>query len=240
MDDLDITVFVPARNEQDNIALVVDDIIAAFATHQHLSYEIVLVDDGSTDRTLERMQAHASDSSCSITVRSNGKSLGRRLSMVAAARCSKAKQIMMVGAHYQDRQPALEAILSKVGQADVVISYLDPDLRSSLRRNLSALYAKVVGLAAGRRIRYFNGVSVLPTSDVRSAGPRNDLTFTAELLIFSLESGRSYVTVGVPCVPRETGKSHTLRWKSLSPVVKFVVGRAVKTCVSTVNGRGRL
>jgi glycosyltransferase involved in cell wall biosynthesis len=66
MDDLDITVFVPARNEEDNIALVVGDIIAAFAAHPHLSYEIVLVDDGSTDRTLERMKDLASDSSCSI------------------------------------------------------------------------------------------------------------------------------------------------------------------------------
>ena len=71
MDDLDVTVFVPARNEEDNIALVVRDIIAAFAAHPRLSYEIVLVDDGSTDRTLERMKALASDSSCSVIVATN-------------------------------------------------------------------------------------------------------------------------------------------------------------------------
>jgi len=50
-----LTVVVPVRNEQDNIQSLVAEIAAALDCV--VGYEIVYVDDGSTDATLQRLQA---------------------------------------------------------------------------------------------------------------------------------------------------------------------------------------
>lgn len=48
-----LSVVVPVRNEQDNIAPLVREIMAALATRE---YEIIYVDDGSTDATAQRLR----------------------------------------------------------------------------------------------------------------------------------------------------------------------------------------
>lgn len=49
-----LSVVVPVRNEQDNVAALVAEIDAALA---HITHEIIYVDDGSTDLTLSRLQS---------------------------------------------------------------------------------------------------------------------------------------------------------------------------------------
>jgi len=48
-----LSVVVPVRNEQDNVATLIAEIDAAL---NHLSYEIIYVDDGSTDETFNRLK----------------------------------------------------------------------------------------------------------------------------------------------------------------------------------------
>ncbi len=43
-----ISVVIPCRNEQDNLAFLLDEVEAALAGR---SFEIIVVDDGSTDGT---------------------------------------------------------------------------------------------------------------------------------------------------------------------------------------------
>ncbi|HCN27251.1 MAG TPA: hypothetical protein DIT64_00355, partial [Verrucomicrobiales bacterium] len=51
-----LSVVVPLYNEQDNVARLQEEIAAAL---RGLDYEVVLVDDGSTDGTREWLTAHA-------------------------------------------------------------------------------------------------------------------------------------------------------------------------------------
>jgi len=48
-----LSVVVPVRNEQDNVATLIAEIDAAL---NHLSHEIIYVDDGSTDETFSRLK----------------------------------------------------------------------------------------------------------------------------------------------------------------------------------------
>jgi len=47
-----LSIVVPVRNEQDNIRPLVSEILAAF---DHASFEMIFVDDGSTDETAQRL-----------------------------------------------------------------------------------------------------------------------------------------------------------------------------------------
>jgi len=56
---MDLSVVVPVRNEQENIEPLVDEIRAAL--DGQMDYEIIYVDDGSTDATAERLAAARRD-----------------------------------------------------------------------------------------------------------------------------------------------------------------------------------
>ena len=53
----DVTVVVPAFNEQDSIRELVEQIEAAFTTRPDLAFSIVIVDDGSSDGTWDAIVA---------------------------------------------------------------------------------------------------------------------------------------------------------------------------------------
>jgi dolichol-phosphate mannosyltransferase len=50
-----VSVFVPALNEQDHIESTVETVVAALVDARVEDYDIILVNDGSTDRTGEVM-----------------------------------------------------------------------------------------------------------------------------------------------------------------------------------------
>src|SRR5476649_1364847 len=58
-DDIVLTVIVPVKNEADNILPLIGEIRAALADGP--SYEIVYVDDGSTDATLQKLAEAAQE-----------------------------------------------------------------------------------------------------------------------------------------------------------------------------------
>jgi glycosyltransferase involved in cell wall biosynthesis len=53
---VDVSIVVPLYNEEDNVGLLHEAVTAALSAFDH-SYELVLVDDGSRDRTFERAAA---------------------------------------------------------------------------------------------------------------------------------------------------------------------------------------
>ncbi len=53
--EVDISIVIPLKNEEDNVAPLHEEICEAMAA-DGASYEIIYIDDGSRDRTLERLQ----------------------------------------------------------------------------------------------------------------------------------------------------------------------------------------
>lgn len=53
MKKTDITVILPTINEEENLKILIPELIDVFFTKDELKYEILVVDDGSTDNTVE-------------------------------------------------------------------------------------------------------------------------------------------------------------------------------------------
>lgn len=51
-----LSVVIPVRDEQDSISEVLKEIDGAFSSQDLTNYEVIVVDDGSTDRTLDRVR----------------------------------------------------------------------------------------------------------------------------------------------------------------------------------------
>ena len=48
---VDVSVLVPAKDEEANLAPFMEQIAAAFAEDGHFSFEVIVIDDGSVDGT---------------------------------------------------------------------------------------------------------------------------------------------------------------------------------------------
>lgn len=81
-----ISVVIPCKNEAENLGLLLDEVDAAFTGRD---YEIIVVDDGSTDRTADvisaRMAAAGSKLRCIRHDRSAGQSAAVRSGVFAAS-----------------------------------------------------------------------------------------------------------------------------------------------------------
>ena len=53
MKKTDVTIILPTINEEENLKILIPELIAVFFTKDELKYEILVVDDGSTDNTVE-------------------------------------------------------------------------------------------------------------------------------------------------------------------------------------------
>mgnify|MGYP001093618739 CR=1 FL=1 len=115
-----VSVIIPALNEQDSIGLVIRDIPA------HLVTEIIVVDNGSTDRT-----ADAARNAGARVVRENRRGYGAAcLRGIASADCPDI--IVFLDGDYSDYPEDMERLVAPVveGEADLVIGSRTAGTRS--------------------------------------------------------------------------------------------------------------
>jgi glycosyltransferase involved in cell wall biosynthesis len=118
---LDLSVVAPAHNEEDNIAPLVDQIEAALRG-SGLSFEAVIVDDGSTDSTRLRLaQAMATRPWLRCVAMTNtprGRGNGQSAAFHAGFRACRGELIAVLDADLQNDPaeiPAMVALLRKKG-----------------------------------------------------------------------------------------------------------------------------
>src|SRR5262245_9456412 len=109
---------IPCFNEEDNVEPTVGSVREAMGSRG--DYEIVLVNDASTDRTLERMQALAA-ADPHVRVLDNPVNLGFGGSYKRGARAATATYVMMLPGDDGFPGQSIAEILSHAGKADIII-----------------------------------------------------------------------------------------------------------------------
>ncbi len=214
-----ISFVVPALNEVGNIAATVETILDA-AGRCCGDFEIVLVNDGSTDGTGQTMDQLAQQYS-PLRVVHNERNLGYGGAFKRGASVAQKDYVIRICADNVTPAPMIENILSKVGQADLVIPYLaNPEFRSWGRRIASWGFTLIINTLVGLRVPYYNHAVVFPRQRLQSITiSTNGFTYSAEAVAKLLKMGCSYVTVGTREVPRISGKSSAVRPKNLWEVL---------------------
>lgn len=188
---------MPARDEEAHLrdaAQVVLDVVPRFFE----LFELLIVDDGSSDRTGDIAEALAL-AHPQVVVLHNRPSRGLGGVIRQGLEQSRMGSFMYVDGKGATPAPALERILSRFGTADLVIPYpLNGHERSLPRRVISWAYQSLLNLLFGLRLHYYNHLVVYPTDLLRGVRMRTDsYGFQAECLIKLLKRGVSYVEVGV-------------------------------------------
>jgi glycosyltransferase involved in cell wall biosynthesis len=220
----DTLVFIPAWNEEDNLPAVLDGLRAAIP-----DADVLVVDDGSTDRTAEISRAHGAK------VYSLGSNQGLRVGVAAGFRWALEHEYAFCGRVDADGQhPPAELArllaLVRAGQCDVAVGsrFVSGDgyaayrySPSGPRRLGTALLRRSMGLVLSRP--FGDATSGLYAVN-RKALPLLADQFTSgapevEALIRVSEAGLRLEEVPVDMAPRAGGKSKLRGSKALKLVL---------------------
>jgi glycosyltransferase involved in cell wall biosynthesis len=232
-----ISFVIPALNEETNISAAVREAVAAMGDRFE-NYELLLFDDGSTDRTGAIMDELVAADPQHIRVTHNASP--RNLGGVYKQGIERARMdyILMVPGDNENPGHALQAPFDAIGQADIVLPYPENSaVRGVARHVVSRLYVGLLNLLFGLRIRYYNGTVIHRTANLKGLPVKtSSFAYQAEILIKLLCAGKSFVEVAVRIDPPKEGRrSRAFRWKNM-----VQVGRTLGDLFLDVRIRRRL
>lgn len=149
---LDLTVLAPAHNEEDNVRPLVEEIDAALSP-TGLSYEILIVDDGSIDATRDRlaelMKTCPRLRCIGMTNTPQGKGNGQSAAFHAGIRAARGRLIATLDADLQNDPKDLPAMIEAMEKEHADLVQGD---RSQARKDN---VVRRVGSIVGRKFRYW-------------------------------------------------------------------------------------
>ena len=210
MIDRFIGIFFPAFNEEENIGPLLDEAVTELAKLAN-SFEIVVVDDGSADRTAEIVRGYA-ERHPQVRLVSHPMNLGYGHALRTGFTSTRGDAVALIDGDRQFRIADLALLLERWDDADVIVGYrivrADPRVRLFIARVYKTVLRSLFSLGVrdidcGFKLFKRNVVdAITPQLVSRSA------FISPEIVIRSQLAGYKIVEVGVPHHPRIAGTAH--------------------------------
>lgn len=214
-DELDLTIFMPCRDEQGNVARSLNEVVETLKDYA-LTYEIIVVDDASKDGSVAEVEQFIKQHpGVNILLKKNPQPLGVSYNLNDAAILGRGRYFQFLSSAFQNRSESLRATFDELGSADIVITSMTPDLRAWHRRALSRLYTRLVNAVSGYDMPHYHGTPIFRRIDVVRWHSYRTVGFYADMITRMLDEGVSYLVVPTPCHERERGRSRALRIRNL-------------------------
>jgi dolichol-phosphate mannosyltransferase len=213
---------IPCFNEEDNVGPTVGSVRAAMDRRD--DYEIVLVNDASTDRTLERMQTLAV-ADRRIRVLDNPTNLGFGGSYKRGASVATATYVIMLPGDDGFPEQSIAEILGHAGEADIIIPIVtNRSARHWFRAFASKGFTTLLNWAFWLDVGYYNGAVLQRNELLRTIEiTTNSFAYQAEALVKLIARGATYKHCYVSIQERAAGRSSALSLKNQIAVWKTIL-----------------
>jgi len=104
-----VSVIVPAHNEEKNIAALLDRLVPILKKYQ---YELIFIDDGSTDKTLEVLKAYAQKNRA-IKLLSFNRNFGHQVALACGYEHAKGDCVITIDADLQDPPKIIDEMIAE-------------------------------------------------------------------------------------------------------------------------------
>ena len=229
---VNLSIIVPALNEQDLIMETYSEIISA--TSALNNYEIIFVNDNSSDNTPQIMEEIASNNKY-VRVIHNKKNLGLGGSYKAGVELSELEYVIMVPGDNNFSSFTLSKLFSRIGDADIIVPFHgNTDMvRSVFRRFVSDLFTRLLNFAAKSDLKYYNSI-VIHKAEILKGIPRirDDFAYQADILIKLLQRGCTYEMVEITLDERKTGETKAFKAKNVVKVSLFLISLLYKRIIN--------
>ncbi|MEQ8787997.1 MAG: glycosyltransferase family 2 protein [Pirellulaceae bacterium] len=218
---IDVTIFVACYNEEENIIDTLDTVVAVM-DDVGCSYEVIVVDDASTDASVELVEEYRRQHpELPILLKVNRKNRGLGRNFVDAAFMGRGKYYRLVCGDNVETCEKLVHVLGHMGQADLVLPYHEfCEGRSNGRRLLSRTYTRIINFLSGNRVRYYNGCALyLRFHVMRWHSQTGGFGFQADLVTQLLDEGVNHLEIHDPYAKDRTkGTARALTLRNLCSV----------------------
>ncbi|NPA10625.1 MAG: glycosyltransferase family 2 protein [Epsilonproteobacteria bacterium] len=142
-----LSVVVPLMNEEDNIKYLINEIDEAL---KDFDYELILVDDGSTDNTVEEIKKHMNDKTKLVILNRN---YGQTSAMAAGIEVAEGDVIVTIDGDLQNDPKDIPKMIEKLNEGYDVVAGIRAKRRDEpLRKFLSKIANKIIRKITGVHI----------------------------------------------------------------------------------------
>lgn len=216
---------MPCYNEQITIGKVILVIKKALKLSKISKYEIIIINDASTDKTLNVLNKIKDKN---IKIINNSKNLGLGSSVMKGYRYARGKYCMYVPGDNTHPVKGLLMILKKINfsKEELIIPYVkDNKSRHFLRVFLSNTFTVLVNFLFNLQIPYYNSLAVYPVSKIKKIKNVNgDFSFQAQLIIILIKNfNLKYKLVATIIKENREFFSNAVRLKNILLVIKSII-----------------
>jgi glycosyltransferase involved in cell wall biosynthesis len=201
---MDISIIIPAYNEEKNIVPICEEVIESL-DKMDVIYEIVLVDDGSSDNTFNAMSV-AKNTYDNIEIVKFNKNYKKSAAYMAGIKKSYGDIVVTIDADLQDDPSEIKKMVSLIGEYDVVVGWKENRVDSVTKVIPSRLFNWINKKLFGISLKdNDSGFRVMTKEAANKLDLYGDLyRFIPALLA---NKGYSITEVSVNHRPRNSGKS---------------------------------
>jgi glycosyltransferase involved in cell wall biosynthesis len=234
-----ITLIVACYNEAGNIEGTLDVIRAACA-QAAITYEVVIIDDASTDGSPEIIRRYIENHpDMPIQLHVNPKNMGLGENFGEAAFMGTGTYYRLVCGDNVEPVETLVKVFREIGKADIILTYRPDGVegKAFARNILSGFYTKIVNFISGYNLRYYNGLAIMKRRDVMRWNPNSHgFGFQADLVTRLLDRGASFLEVPVTAHERNDGKAKAINFRNICSVGHSLLNILIRRLSKIVYG----
>lgn len=150
-----LSIVIPLYNEEESLHELNEKILSVI-TPLHENYEIIYIDDGSTDRSFQLLQQIYNDNP-SIKVYQFRKNLGKSAALAYGFQKAQGKYVITMDADLQDDPNEIPRLLTKLDEGyDLVSGWKKIRHDPFIKKHTSKLFNFITSRVAGQRLHDFN------------------------------------------------------------------------------------
>ena len=227
-----LTVMVAALNEEELIAKTLSNIVMSARAVGLTEYELLVVNDGSTDKTGEIL-ANLQQSLPFLKVITHDKPHGFGASFVEAVHCAKYDKITCFAGDNNSHWSLMEAIFANRDKADMLTSYfINTEVRKRARNLLSTIFSTIYVTTFDLNVKYINGNPLYSVPMLRKMKIRAHAhSIFAEINTRLLRQNITFYEVAGWSNP-DTNRSQSIGFRNFWEVVKCYVALVVEVYIT--------
>ena len=222
--NIDLSIIIPCLNEGKNILNTLCLINSGLINYK-INAEIIAIDDGSTDNTLQVLESSLKEyKNLTIIKNSSNKGIGKSFS--SGVKAAQGDFIVMIPGDNENNPMEVFRYFELRKDVDIIIPFIvNRNSRSLTRRLISSTYRFINNLFFGLTLNYMNGTviynsKIIKSIEISSVG----FFYQTEILIKLIRLGYLYAEVPSILEERIHGSSKAISFKSLINVsISFVI-----------------
>ena len=168
-----ITIIVPAYNEEEKLSETIENLLEAQKKAGNIPLDIVIVNDGSSDRTPEIISKIESKLPIVRSIH-HERNMGIGAGVVEVIKIAKYPKIMLAAGDNDVSRDMLVNLFKNRDKADVILGYyLNKEDRGRTRNIVSTIFGLIYMCSFNVFVQYMNGPSIWSTSLIRQLNIRS-------------------------------------------------------------------